>query len=341
MAACLNSVLRGVQPDLRDTILRLNGEGWSPSKTNGGHIRLMHPLAEKPVFTSTTPSDIRTPKNLIRDCKRTLLSSAVCAVASSPEMSGERAEEVLRTRKRHGPGLSRFGAVGMETAPQRVADQIVADHAKNESVQHVDQSPPEELDQIAPLETLNDTKPVHMEEKPEMNMMTSSDTDPARSMPIQSMPIQSTRAPTPPASPVPPFGVMLDQRAVEIGMRLALGELTRLVITAEMVGQTLLFEQAPFLIGTVPAPSEFSGHLKKPAYRKNNGIHETVMELINLYPGQEVTLIMIAEETVARGQYKNVDSARASLRKRLEALEAEGVAIYRRGPGEPSVRLKV
>lgn len=64
-----HGILRGVTSrDLRDTLRTLEGEGWELSRTGGGHIKLVHEEAEKPIFSSMTPSDFRAPKNLVSEC---------------------------------------------------------------------------------------------------------------------------------------------------------------------------------------------------------------------------------------------------------------------------------
>lgn len=47
-------------------------DGWTVSKTNGNHLRLEHPRAEKPIFTSSTPSCARAIKNMEAQCRRAL-----------------------------------------------------------------------------------------------------------------------------------------------------------------------------------------------------------------------------------------------------------------------------
>lgn len=34
-------------------------QGWNVSKTSGGHMKMTHPEAIRPVFVSSTPSDYR------------------------------------------------------------------------------------------------------------------------------------------------------------------------------------------------------------------------------------------------------------------------------------------
>jgi hypothetical protein len=188
-------------------------------------------------------------------------------------------------------------------------------------------------------------KPASRKPKPKkdtlkMNMMTPrQDMDATTPVPV------SVTVPNASAKPAQAAPHSHDPRSIEygiqLGLRIARGELTPLVITAEMVGQTLLFEQAPYVIGDLSTGSISEDTVSAPSFRKNTGIDETIMELLNLYPGQEVTLSMIAQETVIREQYKNIGSARASLRKRLERLQAEGIILYRHKPGEPCAWLKV
>jgi predicted RNA binding protein YcfA (HicA-like mRNA interferase family) len=49
---------------------RLRKDGYTLSKTNGGHLRVTHPDMDGPVFAPLTPSDYRAPKNLLATLKR-------------------------------------------------------------------------------------------------------------------------------------------------------------------------------------------------------------------------------------------------------------------------------
>ena len=56
----------------QDVLARARTAGWTVSYTGGGHLRLDHPEAAFPVFTSSTPSDWRTAKNLAAQLRRAL-----------------------------------------------------------------------------------------------------------------------------------------------------------------------------------------------------------------------------------------------------------------------------
>jgi predicted RNA binding protein YcfA (HicA-like mRNA interferase family) len=48
--------------------------GWRTERTQGGHLRCMHPRAAHPVFAACTPSDYRAWKNLQAHLRRALAS---------------------------------------------------------------------------------------------------------------------------------------------------------------------------------------------------------------------------------------------------------------------------
>lgn len=342
---------------MRDEIKALSLEGWVPSKTNGGHIKLQHPDTEIPVFCSSTPGDKKTHLYLRKDCRNALMGTTRFAPQAAP-VSEEELRNIMKSRKdadkppsarkgrhvsppRRDADRNRKTPELRPTPPQVATPPQITPEAPPEPVVTqadpvlVTATPPEPK---TPAKSL--AKPNTQKEMRKMNMMT----------PLEDL---GTEAVTPPSAEHKPALAAMkapaheahDPRAIEygiqLGLRLARGELTPLVITAEMVGQTLLFEKAPYLIGQALTLADPGQTVTGPSYRKNSVIDDTIMELLNLYPGQEVTLGMIAEETVTREQYKNIDSARASLRKRLERLDKEGIIIYRNKPGEPHARLKV
>lgn len=46
--------------------------GWNVDDSDRRHLKLTHPEAKKPVFTSRTPSDHRTIKNLQCHCRHAI-----------------------------------------------------------------------------------------------------------------------------------------------------------------------------------------------------------------------------------------------------------------------------
>lgn len=71
-----NGVLKGVNcPDHRATLIQLNSEGWKINRSSGGHLKLTHKDANKPVFASMTPSDHRAKYNLVSQCRKAITLS--------------------------------------------------------------------------------------------------------------------------------------------------------------------------------------------------------------------------------------------------------------------------
>ncbi len=59
------SVSKDVKPLIRQAL----SEGWRVERTNGGHIKWIHPSGGF-LFSSSTPSDRRAIRNLERDLRR-------------------------------------------------------------------------------------------------------------------------------------------------------------------------------------------------------------------------------------------------------------------------------
>jgi hypothetical protein len=95
------NVLKGVScPDHRATLIELNSEGWEIERTNGGHLRLKHKDAEKPVFSSVTTSDYRSRKNLVAECRNAIrLSRGNRTSGEAPPLSEADIQNALRKSK--------------------------------------------------------------------------------------------------------------------------------------------------------------------------------------------------------------------------------------------------
>lgn len=65
-------MLRGLNPDLRETLLSLNAQGWEVTQTRGGHLKLSHTKTRAFVFSTKTPSCRRGVDNLTAQCRRAL-----------------------------------------------------------------------------------------------------------------------------------------------------------------------------------------------------------------------------------------------------------------------------
>ncbi|PTX52393.1 hypothetical protein IQ03_01354 [Gemmobacter caeni] len=363
----LSSVLKGVQPDLRDTIRRLHQEGWTPSKTNGGHIRLEHADAAKPVFTSSTPSDFRTPFNLVRDCRSALMGTARCPDPSTTLIGPDQAAEILSMHKRK---RRRSGRRSVETIPALVVSRIGSEPARKEDRRRnpaVEQGPIVARDvtgeeQMTRIETPEAGQQEQQKELTEMNMIVEPEIATATRVPevpaaaptARATPAPRVKAPSvggttrtaragspkadPVSAPVPVTGsVPLDQEAVRIGMMIARGELTTLTITPEMVGQTLVFTRPPYLIAALAETAE--GVPAAPRIiRRNLAFNDAILDFLRGFAGEDVPLSMIAEHMVSKGHYRQ-RSARFGVRSRLDQLVEAGLVTLICGPGEPHARL--
>lgn len=62
-----------MKPDLRDALRTPRAEGWSIEPTNGGHLRLSHPVGGL-VFAAATPSCPRAVPNMRAQLRRAIRS---------------------------------------------------------------------------------------------------------------------------------------------------------------------------------------------------------------------------------------------------------------------------
>ena len=91
----MHDIIRAVgSPELRTALFTLKAEGWSVSRTRNGHLKLSHPLAGHPVFSGSTPSDHRSTRNLISQCRNALADRD--ASLAGPGISSDAADMVLR-----------------------------------------------------------------------------------------------------------------------------------------------------------------------------------------------------------------------------------------------------
>lgn len=346
MAAGINGVLKGVQGDLKNTIMALSQEGWTPSKTNGGHIRLDHPDAAKPVFTASTPSDFRTPDNLRRDCRGAL----------RPDHGGQQdaisEEEAMMSLKRHkAKQKSRKRMTGVvDAVGKRVVDGIIQDAAEASQHRFERKTPPPQARRTKPRRTPAPLAP--SKEKTEMKM--TADIKPAEGPVAAVAPAveqaasapqktetatldevatapKKVTAPDQTSLTVPQTGLDAFSKGVQVGIRIANGELMRIEITPDMVGKTLILERGEVFWVDGAAPT--CEPVKKKIRRRNAAFSDAIIAFLEDLKGEEVPVSMIADHMVENGFYKP-RSARVGVSKRLEQLAEEGRVLYRKGPGE-------
>lgn len=347
MAAGLNGILRGVQGDLRGAIIELSGEGWTPSKTSGGHIRLDHPEAAKPVFAASTPSDFRSPDNLRRDCRGALRAPLQCR---ADPISEEEAMSTLQSHKAKRKSRKRRSGF-IEMAGQRVAAQI------SQEAQEAQEQKPKTGKVTAKGSRKGAPKPV----KHQITTITTSGTE-TRDMkmtnditpaegPVTSAPVTPALAETVKAAAKPsgkpkarkvgaadaPAGPRAESDAIalgiQIGMRIASGELMQVAITPDMVGKTLIMERGEIHWVNV-APQKVGTVAKKGGYRKNARFNDAIIALLDDLKGEEVPVSLIADHMIEKGFYKP-RSARPGVCRRLAQLREEGRVVYRDDLAEP------
>jgi len=345
MATGLSGVLRGVHGDLRGTIIALSEEGWTPKKTSGGHIRLDHPDAAKPVFSASTPSDFRAPANLLRDCRGALRAPLHCLSDPISE------DEAMSTLQAHKAGLkaTKRRSTFIESAGQRVVDNIT--QAASGPKPQIMKSAAPKTRAAAPRKTprpdRTGTKP--RTEKREMKM--TKDITAATGPIVNGKPAEmeirkpvniENGKPADTASPKAVTAVRASAPRLEsdaialgirIGIRIANGEMVQVPITADMVGKTLIMERGEtyWVDGTAPVRTP---NAKKGRGRRNGGFNDAILSLLADLKGERVPVSMIADHMVERGFYKP-KSAKPSVIRRLEQLSQEGRVSYRAGPGEP------
>lgn len=355
MASGINGVLRGVQGDLKNAIIGLSLEGWTPSKTNGGHIRLDHPDAARPVFTASTPGDHRTPDNLRRDCRGALRSAQE---VRSDAISEEEAITALRKHKATQKARKRRAGL-MDQVGQRVADGIISDASApkvtgSKPVVTTPRKRPAETPKKAPATTPK-TETREMKMTPvitpsEGPVTPAKPAQEAKTRPPKVVPAPVSRAET--AAPVPAAAPSPDATprpvseeialGIRIGLRIASGELTRLEITPDMVGMTLItgpgethWLDRPAAADAAPAPDWGA---KKGRSRRNARFSDAILAFLGELSGEEVPISMIVEHMVEKGFYK-ARSARGGVARRLEQLAGDGLILYRTGPGEPCAKI--
>lgn len=362
MSQGINAALRGVRHNIRDEIRSLHLEGWVPQKTNGGHIRLQHPSTDIPVFCSSTPSDPNAHLFLRRDCRNALAGTTRLPAPVAP-VSEEELRQIMRARKaadKPAPGPSRRRASRQGPNPSRLPESVelttaIPDAEEGRSITPSPDIPVPETGPSAPVTadpapertpTLK-VDPKAKKEKRNMNAMTRPEN---RDSEAVSPSLKGLGAdPSPVKSAAPPrrqpevadrAPQALDPNAVEYGMQLGLrvasGELKLLRITPDMVGKILLFTQEPIVIGEVSAAA--APVAKTGIIRRNVKYDEMILAFIKEMGGKEVPVSLIGEHMAGEGAYKP-RSAQSGVRQRLERLAMDGRVLYRAAPGEPCASL--
>lgn len=336
MAQSIHETLKGVRQNMRDEIKALSLEGWVPSRTNGGHIKLQHPDTETPVFCSSTPGDKKTHLYLRKDCRNALMGTTRFTPQSAP-VSEETLRSIMRSRKAADRPAPRRGS-----RPPPPVELVQDDTPVSEPVPAPLEAPVEApLEATEPPETPPEPtpKPKPQKEKRKMNMMTPPEARQAD--PVSEPPVRKPRATTlPDAEPKAPQaqGTGPVEYGIQLGLRIASGELKLLKITPDMVGQSLLFAQDPIVVGDLGAPA--APVAKSGVIRRNVKFDEMILAFIKEMGGRDVPLSLIGEHMVGEGVYKP-RSAQSGVRQRIERLATEGRVGYRAAPGEPCASLIV
>lgn len=246
----------------------------------------------------------------------------------------------------------------VDAAGRRVVDGIIQDAAAASQHRFERKTPPPQKKRTKPRR--NPETPTPLKENIEMKM--TVDIKPAEGPVGAAAPAVEQTAPAPqrtetetrnevattpkkkaPAEAqtsraVPQTGSDAFSKGVQVGVRIANGELMQIEITPEMVGKTLILERGE-VFWVDGSGSDVPACAKKKHHRRNAAFSDAIVAFLNELKGEEVPVSMIADHMVENGFYKP-RSARGGVSKRLEQLAEEGHVLYRKGPGEHVARIE-
>jgi len=278
--------------------------------------------------------------------------------ANPPPLGPEEIVKILTGHKRKTRQMGRVSAGGLSAAPDLNPEQIGADRAKKQRHSERPRTFSVELPVPPPitnpiLETAREISTDQIKEATPMNMIPKSAPDAFASAPgvlretepaakaarrpyVRKAKVSQAEASAAPER-LPISGALsLDQEAFRIGMMIGRGEMTAFVITPDMVGQTLVFAQAPYFVGAKPPSKVMQAAAPDQmiSFRRNRDYNDTILELLGDLKGEEVPLSMIAEHMISKGQYQQ-RSAKGGALCRLRRLSEAGLVILAEGAGEP------
>ena len=213
----------------RKQVERLVDEGWSASKTNGGHVKLTHPNANQPVFTSSTPSCPHAAVKLRQQASRTL-HQATLPVPPPVDLSLSRTERKIgcpgqdvklrKERKKRWSPVKHVRreneiAIAIEQPPQPIPE----DHEGQDAVPAV------------AAEVRRTTDPMQ-----NVHAFKTPARAPAADPVAMFLHVEASRGA---ALPAPLVLETVNRDMLELAMRLLKGEMQPIAVTQDMVGKVL------------------------------------------------------------------------------------------------------
>lgn len=372
--AFMASILHGItNRDYRTIIADLMMEGWDAARTNGGHIKLVHNEAPSPIFASATPSDCRAGKNLIAQCRNARAGQVSVEIAKKCESDID-FEDIMRRKKKSTKAASR--RQGQGGVPARVtAAPVLATATLPPQISNI----PDSMKDMTSIATgtlpsaANTAAMPHVMPKPADKPLSPAKPTPEKKavskMPLDTATMTAPKAPTPekpvtPAkvvaaapAPVPAATHVVSQVPGAVGvipgdimalaLRIAAGELQKMEITADMVGQTLFFDGTVTRVGAAtavpahaatalvatPAPTPAPVVSTRGAAKRD----ALLASLTSL--GGFVTVKDLAVLHIEEFGYRNLDSARASISQLLTKEAGQGTVV--RGPADSLLSYRI
>ncbi|MEP3667154.1 MAG: hypothetical protein ABJN42_10520 [Roseibium sp.] len=348
----MQQILRGVAcRDLRSTLQNLNTEGWDITRTSNGHLKLTNPEALRPVFSSSTPSDVRGMKNLVSECRGVIRAKTnqqveeEAAKTSSPKSIDLRPRTQRKKKKRWSDKkkMMRDIETRMETA--MIPQTLQTNKPKETPVETQFTAPKKKTVKPAPT-----PKPIAM---PKPAPAADEKTTAPKPQPV------AAPAPTAPA----PVSVV-SAEALALAMRIVSGEMKTLEITQDMVGAKIAYDGNISLIGgeaaqvaenarssfgmnlpvsdmegmedvQIPVPSKptpKSADLANAEYREGSKIaklRERTLTVMKTMGNEWLSTAEIVSLIEVEDLYSSPNGLRVAMQKNLQDLVQSGGAVSR------------
>lgn len=104
------------------TLRQASADGWTITRTNGGHLRLTHPAAAGPIFAASTPSCHRAEANLEAMLRRALPTETPTRTAK-PKRRKRKRRRAPTGGYEHPTAAERLAAI-MRQAERRLACEL-------------------------------------------------------------------------------------------------------------------------------------------------------------------------------------------------------------------------
>lgn len=250
-------LLSGLPEDARKALEDLGAAGWSGKKTGGGHIKLTHPLAAAPVFAASTPSCPRSMKNTTAICRRMLRQG----VAPIEERSADPAPATIelpieldaKRRRKDKPRHASRPAILAKSQPTMIEEgnlpmptQIEAPPAAT-IAKPVVASAPNPAPAIVPIAETKEPASLSTAEAPK-----ATEVPEAVAKEVPARKVISRAAPKSAANSSGVDRISIDARTLGLALEILQGRLPRIRITADMVGQTMIWRDDRFMLIDMP-----------------------------------------------------------------------------------------